>query len=211
MIGVDLIAVCNWMTNYSKNPPVRKLVDRKYPVETIRRKPKKGGKWAKNHKLLITFVKAVFTYLEIECGKCAWRVSMNRISTNRMDRIIIRLKSYLKRSRSGFRLRTYRRIHYANIDATCSWRWHSPHLLKRRVWSQKKEYDQLFNINIYFKIYQYGWRNHSHPEENNAHPQSPNLQSMADIHCPRPKGIKIWSVQSTFGQFTSRLKDDLYG
>ena len=90
MIGVDLIAVCNWMTNYSKNPPVRKLVDRKYPVETIRRKPKKGGKWEKNHKFLITFVKAVFTYLEIECGKCAWRVSMNRISTNRMDRIMIR-------------------------------------------------------------------------------------------------------------------------
>ena len=90
MIGVDLIAVCNWMTNYSKNPPVRKLVDRKYPVETIRRKPKKGGKWEKNHKFLITFVPAVFTYLEIECGKCAWRVSMNRISTNRMNRIIIR-------------------------------------------------------------------------------------------------------------------------
>ena len=38
MIGVDLITVCNGMTNYSKNPPVRKLANRKYPVETIRRK-----------------------------------------------------------------------------------------------------------------------------------------------------------------------------
>ena len=151
MIGVDLIAVCNWMTNYSKNPPVRKLVDRKYPVETIRRKPTKGGKWAKNHKFLITFVKAVFTYLEIECGKCAWKVSMNRISTNRMDRIIIRLKSYLKRSRSGFRLRTYRRIHYANIDATCSWRRHSPRLLKHRVWSLKKGIWSIFKYKHLFQ------------------------------------------------------------
>ena len=55
MIGVDLIAVCNWMTNYSKNPPVRKLVDRKYPVETIRRKPKKGGKMSKKSQISYYF------------------------------------------------------------------------------------------------------------------------------------------------------------
>ena len=70
---------------------------------------------------------------------------------------------------------------------------------EKGIWS-------TFNINIYFKTYQYGWRNHSHPEENNAHPLSPNLQSMAGIHCPRPERIKIWPVQSTFRSIYLTIK-----
>ena len=70
----------------------------------------------------------------------------------------------------------------------------------------KMEYDQLFNIYIYFKTHQCGWKNHSHPEENTAHPLSPNLQSMAGTHYPRPKRIKIWPVQSTFRSIYFTIK-----
>ena len=128
-----------------------------------------------------------------------------------MDRIIIRLKSYLKRSRSGFRLRTYRRIHYANIDATCSWRRHSPRLLKHRVWSLKKR--NMINLLIYTSISKFT----STVEEIILIRKRILLILYLQIFkvwlVPTTlalKGLKFDQFKALFGQYTSRLKDDLY-